>query len=399
LALITDRIVKIDVQVQVDIDDLAEDIGEDILEAIPRNMEDLIDESDGEESSDESDIEDDELEIGTQRAKVILENIEKLDIILDIMFKHYTDLFANPSTQFAALDTLLSHFKSTILPTYQSRHTQFLLFHFAQRSSDLVDIFIGTLLGIADDKSRASIVRGAAVAYAASFIARGLHVTTSEVRRAFTYISTQLSQLLTLHAPDCRGPDPRRYSMYYALCQALLYIFCFRWRDLKVSAEDSYTPSPRAMLYDDDGVEQHPTFLPNVKETLFKHIHSPLNPLKVCSPIIVNEFARITEQLGLLFLSSKLESNKRVRLVTSALVDHRETALTGRQEHMQCLDAYFPFDPYRLPRSKHWVENDYREWSTISGLDDMGNGSDSGRDHDEESDGDSEDTETGDEEE
>ena len=32
------------------------------------------------------------------------------------------------------------------------------------------------------------------------------------------------------------------------------------------------------------------------------------------------------------------------------------------------LDAYFPFDPYQLPRSKRWLEGDYVEWKGIPGL-------------------------------
>ena len=43
------------------------------------------------------------------------------------------------------------------------------------------------------------------------------------------------------------------------------------------------------------------------------------------------------------------------------------------------LDAYFPFDPYQLPRSRRWLEGDYVEWRGIPGLDDA-NESDSGAD-------------------
>ena len=34
------------------------------------------------------------------------------------------------------------------------------------------------------------------------------------------------------------------------------------------------------------------------------------------------------------------------------------------------LDAYFPFDPYTLPRSRRWLEGDYVEWRGIPGVDD-----------------------------
>jgi RNA polymerase I-specific transcription initiation factor RRN3 len=36
------------------------------------------------------------------------------------------------------------------------------------------------------------------------------------------------------------------------------------------------------------------------------------------------------------------------------------------------LDPYFPFDPYQLPRSKQWIDGDYREWTGIPGVHDRG---------------------------
>ena len=41
------------------------------------------------------------------------------------------------------------------------------------------------------------------------------------------------------------------------------------------------------------------------------------------------------------------------------------------------LDAYFPFDPYQLPRSRRWLEGDYVEWRGIPGMDDRDDESDS----------------------
>lgn len=31
------------------------------------------------------------------------------------------------------------------------------------------------------------------------------------------------------------------------------------------------------------------------------------------------------------------------------------------------LEGYFPYDPYHLPISKHWIEDDYVEWKGIPG--------------------------------
>ncbi|CAF9932794.1 MAG: hypothetical protein GOMPHAMPRED_006662 [Gomphillus americanus] len=397
-SLVMDRVVKIDVQVQVDIDDLNEEIGEKIVQDVLQSTEDIADDS----ASDDSDVSEAESDVGSEhgaepvqseerRAKEIAANIDKLDLLLDMTFKYFTTLFANPITQEAALDMLLSHFTSTILPSYQSRHTQFLLFHFAQTSPELMDIFIGILVRTTSDQTKAPLIRQTAASYLASFVARGKHVPASIVRDVFDYLSVQLSQLRAQHMPDYRGPDPRRYSTYYALSQVLMYVFCFRWRDLLLLAHDDVTPPPSSRLYatgHDDVIDEHPTFLPGVKETLLLHCFKGLNPLKVCSPAIVAEFAQITRHLGLLYIYPYLESNKRVRIVHNVPVDHRETALTNlKSNDSQGSDAYFPFDPYKLPRSKKWLEGDYRDWQPLPGFDDQEqDDSDSEVDENEESD-------------
>jgi len=51
------------------------------------------------------------------------------------------------------------------------------------------------------------------------------------------------------------------------------------------------------------------------------------------------------------------------------LLGERETALSAKSgEAMYQLDAYFPFDPYNLPRSKRWMEGDSLEWRPVPGM-------------------------------
>ena len=375
LALITERLVKLDVQVQVDLEDLAEDVGEGLVDQIPPARPDLMDDieesdiSDDEEDLDEDEGEDDE---EAQRAKDITKNVEKMDAILDILFSHYEQSFANPAVeeQVGSLNILLSQFVTTILPTHRSRHTQFLLFHFAQQSPEYIDTFVGTCVQITFDKGQPATVRQASAAYLASFVARGMHVPSSIVRDVFDYIGGELARLRREHEPGCRGPDMRRYSSFYVLVQALLYIFCFRWRDLESASDDDYEDEDLNAPY----AQEH-QWKPGVKEALSQNVFSKLNPLKVCSTAIVTEFARIAHHLRIVYVYHLLETNKRVRVLQSAGTGYgqpnRETALSAkRDESYQHLDAYFPFDPYHLPKSKRWMEGDYREWSGIPGLDD-----------------------------
>ena len=56
----------------------------------------------------------------------------------------------------------------------------------------------------------------------------------------------------------------------------------------------------------------------------------------------------------------------------------RENTLSNRngEAHHQ-LDAFFPFDPYQLPKSKRWLEGDYMVWKGVPGMqDDVDDGED-----------------------
>ena len=385
LTLITERLVKIDVQVQVDLEDLAEDVGEGLVDQIPPARPDLMDDiEESDMSEEEEDSDEDEEDEEAQRAREITKNVEKMDAILDILFSHYEQSFTDPSVEerVGSLNILLSQFVAVILPTHRSRHTQFLLFHFAQQCPEYVDTFVGTCVQITFDKGQPAIVRQASAAYLASFVARGMHVPSNIVRDVFDYIGGELTRLRRDYEPGCRGPDMRRYSSFYVLVQALLYIFCFRWRDLESSPEDNFEDDDLNTPYD-----QEHQWISGVKETLSQNVFSKLNPLKVCSTAIVSEFARIGNHLSIVYVYHLLETNKRVRVLQSAGIGHgqpnRETALSAkRDESSQHLDAYFPFDPYHLPKSKRWIEGDYREWSGIPGLDDA-QASESGSDDEE----------------
>ena len=373
LALITDRLVKIDVQVQEDLEDLAEDISEGVVHDCSSLDNDLeaTDASDTEAETGEYEAENNEL----QRKIDIRKNVGKMDAVMTLLFEHYEREVSSSKLLGAqeVLDTLFSQFVRTILPMQRSRHTQFLLFHFAQSSSQSVDTFVGTCIEIAFDQRQPIIIRHSAAAYLGSFVARGANVPPTVVRDVYDYIGQELDTFRKSHEPTCQGPDIWRYSSYYNLIQSILYIFCFRWRDLEYNLDED----------GDDG--EFPTTLtqdhewrPGVKEVLSQNLFSRLNPLKVCSPSIVSEFARIAKHLGIVYVYHLLETNKRIRL-SHHTSSRQKNAGYGHfnqgkptssrlDESDQHLDAFFPFDPYHLPRSKKWIENDYREWKEIPGL-------------------------------
>jgi RNA polymerase I-specific transcription initiation factor RRN3 len=382
LTLITTQLVKIDVHVQVDIEDLDDDMSESIVQEISKRNDDDYD------SGSESEVDDDDLPPTELRLKTVKTNIIRMDMIIDILFEYYSPVFSSSESSTSkdlALDLLLSQFHNIILPTQRSRHTQFLLFHYAQTSTLLIDRFASTCINIISNKRQPQLLRQSAAAYLGSFIARGAHVPSHVVRDVFVLLAQELNALRIQDEPTCRGPDLRRYAIFYSIAQALIYIFCFRWRDLSSNSTDDNASDSEAEEGEED---QEVLFSHTIKDPLRSAIYSKLNPLKICSPAIVAEFARIAHHLHFLYVYPLLESNKRLRLASvrslTALAEQAEkqkmkfhlpshvssadTAFGGEESKWQ-LEAFFPFDPYHLPRSKRWVEGDYKDWKGLDGDD------------------------------
>jgi RNA polymerase I-specific transcription initiation factor RRN3 len=382
LALITEKLVKVDVQIQVDLEDFEDELEDEILNVSPDGEEELDDDDASVMSEDEDD--------DNRRVSEIKGNIHKVDGMIDVLFEYYSPPFTNGSLDDKenALDLLLSHFQTIILPTYKSRHSQFLLFHFSQSSPVLVDRFASACVQLIFNKLQPGIMRQSAAAYLASFVARGAHIPGEVVRDVFDLLIVHLNNLRMDYEPSCRGPDLRRYGPFYSTAQALLYIFCFRWRDLTTAAIEGDSPEQVEELE-----PSQVGFPPNIKEFLHKAIYSRLNPLKICSPGIVTEFARIAHHFQLLYVYPLLETNKRLRITAFRSISALSNTNFGQVEREiragdqlgYQLDAYFPFDPYQLPRSRRWLEGDYVEWRGVPGLDDEGD-SDSGADDDGEDD-------------
>ncbi|KAK3675754.1 DNA independent RNA polymerase I transcription factor [Recurvomyces mirabilis] len=372
LALLIQRLVSIDEQIQLDYDDLEDDEEEALLQTKQAPKVDDIDNSDDESVSEsEETMTEDE-----QRQHELNLKVEKLDATMDLLFAHYTPLVQGglKADLNDAYQQLLSHFETFILP-HRTRHAQFLVFHFSQTLPEHGNLFARQCLHSIFDGGRPLSLRLHACAYLASFAARGAHLPTTIVREIFSGLCQQLDSMRKRYEPACRGPDKRTYAVYYAIAQAILYIFCFRWRDLALGAADPEAGDEDSSEEDLLAEGRELAWLPAMKETLQQNIQSRLNPLKVCSPAIVGEFAKLAHHVRFLYIFSIIETNKRVRLTNAyaarpvSEVGRRETAMDRKlgEAHLQ-LEAYFPFDPYTLPMSKHWVAGDYNEWEDPAGM-------------------------------
>ncbi|KAL4726014.1 DNA independent RNA polymerase I transcription factor [Fusarium chlamydosporum] len=373
--LILNRVVKIDSQMQVDLEDVDDERTASVMYALEQRQMtgDWEKDDDDDDNSDAESVDSDDPDYDTEAAKIksIKENVEKMDAILDTLFRVYTPHFANPGSDaaFEMFTILLREFDYMVLPTYKSRHTQFLIFHFAQMHERLTDAFCGQLIATAFQSNTANSTKQAAASYLASFVARGARLPGSLIRSIFGLLLHHLNIYRKKYEPLCRGPDLRRFHPYYSLVQATLYIFCFRWQDLIVSTPETVDPEDPASY-----IGQEMEWMGTCRKDLSAQIFGKLNPLKVCAPGIVEEFAKIAHRLNFMYIYPLIESNKRIRLsqyLTSTYSTGgalRDAGYDMQDESFHQLDPYFPFDPYQLPVSQRWLENDYVEWTSVVGL-------------------------------
>jgi RNA polymerase I-specific transcription initiation factor RRN3 len=174
---------------------------------------------------------------------------------------------------------LLSIFDRAIIRTFKSRYTQFLIFWYSSLDPEFSDLFQGMLVEKALlDENLPMVTRIAASSYISSFVSRATFVDKESTRNVVSVLCDFLiSRMDTFdHILRVGGELTGTYcGMFYAVCQAIFLIFCFRWRDL---IEDQVEDM-------DELAELHAgrpakKWLPRLY-ALERAVSSLLNPLKV----------------------------------------------------------------------------------------------------------------------
>lgn len=373
--IVLETITRILLQYDVQIQEVLEEMDDEVAEALAR-MDANMDEREEQcvahnstqyisqelaqqeaecEDGNETEDEDDEDFTAADR---VADNIHKLDAILELLFDYYSlqlpsDPKARPSAASSeAFDFLFATFENTIFRTHHSRYTQFLLFWAVQQSPSFVDLFLGTMIDLATDATKPRNARLSGAAYISSFVARAKCLDVKAVQQVVVVLCQWLEKYMDFKELECLAPDLGKFGGFYGVCQAVMYIFCFRWRDLKVydNVEDRNL--------DDRQLSRVGRWLPELR-TLKRAISSRFNPLKICSRDVVEQFAEIARHLQFAYVFDIIEYNKRVTM------DRRAVST---------VDAFFPFDPFRLRRSKKWVEAVYVNWQPIEGLEEAEEG-------------------------
>ncbi|EGO01992.1 hypothetical protein SERLA73DRAFT_159088 [Serpula lacrymans var. lacrymans S7.3] len=424
LATIIDRAIQVDVEIQVELEELEEEDPQDHDEIFELDPFDTVvgqegddepeSESDGEDgfddlsdlSSDDGDAEETGNPDIHRDAKHIHDMVNKLDAILKLIFDHFNRLHAAaaaPATATAtspfpsspatprftsppsALDmpdfpaspaplsfergralrrsqfhTLLSIFDRTIIRTFKSRYTQFLIFWYSSLDPEFSDLFQGMLVEKALlTQDQPAVTRAAAASYIASFVSRAQFVDRDGTRRVMsvlcTFLQSHLDAFDVILQTGQELPSVAHHSVFYAVTQAVFLIFCFRWRDLQEDEGDVDESLGTA--------SSGKKWMPELS-IVQRVLTSLLNPLKVCSSNVVMQFARVAQATDFAYCYSILEVNKRSDYNPTPGQRSRAT-IDGESLNAE-LNTFFPFDPYRLPKSSPYIQGVYREWSSVA---------------------------------
>ena len=118
-----------------------------------------------------------------------------------------------------------------------------------------------------------AITRVAAAGYVASFVSRAKFVDQAMTRKVIThlcrFLETQMDEL-AMHGGGPGTGGGQDLPVFYAVTQAVFYIFCFRWRDLMDE------PDEDEHIVIDEGRRWMMGL-----ETVKRAVSSPFNPLKV----------------------------------------------------------------------------------------------------------------------
>ena len=74
---------------------------------------------------------------------------------------------------------------------------------------------------------------------------------------------------------------------------------------------------------------------------------------------MARQFARVAHATGFMYVFPLLEHQQLQPAVAAAVVPTHPSTLSE-------LMSFFPFDPYKLPRSSSYIDPIYREWASVA---------------------------------
>lgn len=377
LGLVIDQMVQIDAQIQIELDEMDEDVEFDVY-----NMN-FDDDYSSEESEDEADDDDfdegegdmsDDASIDSQIShddtdrkdsiQQIKNMVRKLDAMMNLAFQYFSKCAQSASVdvQNEIFYSLVDIFDRAVLKTLKSRYTQFLLFYFCSLNVNVYsDYFLEHLIQHITDPLKPNVTRVAAAAYIQSYVARAKFLDPSTIQKVILTLSVWCDHYVDQYESSVVSLDCTKHDVFYAVVQATMYIFCFRWRDLVIDndlqieedmEEDMFSEEHRHLTHPESGFGNGAsrTWCVGLRN-LPRLVMSKFNPLKLCAPAVVKQFAKLSRNTHFMYVYPVLEKNREVFVPG-----------LGSASLLQTVQTFFPFDPYKLDGSRTYVDDIYFEW-------------------------------------
>lgn len=368
-SLLLPLVVEATLKVDLDTADYGSECGSEVDEDELADDDELFEFDDDEPPA----VEEEEVEVEEEVA-VELEREEeepashRLDVMMSLTLEFLHHVAAQDVRVAQALfQTLWQSFETTILPTYQTKHVQYLLFYICSLEEALPSAFIERLLTKALSVGAPLLVRQTAVAYVGSYVSRANYVDMACTRGALTALCGWLNEYIrdqaTVADPQALRTNSQQHIAFYANCQAVLYILCFRLEDLL-------------------DMEGGATFVSSLGLNMI--VKSSLCPLLVCQKIVVKEFARLTKEHQIVYCAQYMRRQSVISLPVQLERGYR-AAPSAMEPAPNQLEDFFPFDPYLLQRSISVIEPLFRAW-TGGGIEEVDSSGDSAEEDDDEDD-------------
>lgn len=318
LKAVVDILVDFDVRIELLPDDSSKGIFEMEIEDVDEDMHD-------------DDLEGDELHDIPSNLKKVRGSAyaEILDSLLILMFEHLKVCQESRRLN-EVFEILLGSFETTVLSAYKSKFSQFVMFYACSLDPEGCGIrFAFILFNIFTNAREPPVKRMSAVAYLASYLSRAKFLP-------LPFVVEMLQRLVDWCFEYCENHDGDMnvlvHRVFYAGCQAMMYVLCFRMRSI---TESNYLKLQLRRMH---------------IEAILKQ---PLDPIKVCLPSIVEEFLRQAEGAGLF------------KLLNGGVITDLDSEHSRAFGGKEMLDMFFPFDPCLLKKSDRYIRPHYIFWSMV----------------------------------
>ncbi|KAK9806667.1 hypothetical protein WJX73_005868 [Symbiochloris irregularis] len=216
--------------------------------------------------------------------------------------------------------------------------------HFAEKLDSLMEVVLAHLEAAVDQGQGANLWPAVALVFERTML-RAHRCKFAQyllwylcLRVPDTAPANLVVMLLTVAGHDLA----MRHQAFYAACQGLFYILCFRLEGMLASSSSS---RHRGSTASDAALAT--TLRELFSGTILQLITHWLSPLAVCAPAVALEFTSLAQRLGLLPAGA-------CAAATAAAATHAQRPL----------EMFFPFDPYLLRRSADRLQlgSSYLAW-------------------------------------